>query len=130
MSRPVPAGICVVLIDAIQIKRCSIVGALGVDENGQEHLLGLAEGATENPTLVTGLIEDLVEQSFGVCRREARNLRRRRSGEQALRRTAAGLEQAARGRRWPRGHRSMPVLLAGLKRHIDGIDFSLFGHSA
>ncbi len=34
----------------------------------------------------------------------------------------AGLEQAAKGWRRLRGHRSMPVLLAGLKRHVDGIN--------
>ncbi len=42
--------------------------------------------------------------------------------EMALRWTAAGLEQAAKGWRRLRGHRSMPVLLAGLKRHVDGIN--------
>lgn len=248
MARPVPAGIRVVFVDAIQIKGRSIVGALGVDESGRKHLLGLAEGATENATLITGLIEDLVErglsadegllfvidgakalraaiarcfgqralvqrcqvhkarniaehlprdqhafiarkllaawrepdpeaakrslaalarslerahpgaakslreglaetltitrlglcghdalwrtlrstnpveQSFGVCRREARNVKRWQSGEQALRWTAAGLQQAAKGWRRLRGHRSMPALLAGLKRHLDRID--------
>jgi transposase-like protein len=254
MARPVPKGICVVFIDAIHIKGCSIVGALGVDEGGQKHLLGMAEGATENATLVTDLIEDLVErglsaehgllfvidgakalraaitrcfgaraavqrcqvhkarniaehlprdqhafiarklvaawrdpdpeaaersltalarslekahpgaakslreglaetltitrlglaghdalwrtlrstnpveQSFGVCRREARNVKRWQSGEQALRWTAAGLEQAAKGWRRLRGHRSMPLLLAGLKRHIDAIDQEVNAH--
>ena len=35
---------------------------------------------------------------------------------------AAGLEQASRGWRRLRGYRSMPVLLAGLKRHVTEID--------
>jgi hypothetical protein len=41
---------------------------------------------------------------------------------QVLRATGQPLEQAAKGWRRLRGHRSMPVLLAGLKHHIDGID--------
>ena len=44
------------------------------------------------------------------------------SGEQALRWVAAGLERASRGWRKLRGHRSMPILLAGLKRHVMSID--------
>ena len=248
LDRPVPAGIRVVFVDALEIKGRAIVGALGVDEGGSKHLLGLAEGATENATLVTGLIADLVErglqaddgllfvidgakalraairrcfgeraliqrcqvhkarnvtehlpeserpflrrkleaawrqpdaeaaeraltalaralershpgaakslreglpetltvtrlgltshdalwrtlrstnpveQSFSVCRVEARNVKRWSSGEQALRWVAAGLEQASRGWRKLRGHRSMPILLAGLKRHVVSID--------
>ena len=41
---------------------------------------------------------------------------------QALRWVAAGLHQARMGWRRLRGHRSMPVLLAGLKRHVNEID--------
>ncbi len=59
---------------------------------------------------------------IGGCRREARNVKRWQSGEQALRWTAAGLEQAANGWRRLRGHHPMSVLLARLKRHIDAID--------
>jgi len=248
LARPVPAGIRVVFVDALEIKGRAIVGALGVDETGAKHLLGIAEGATENATLVTGLIADLVErgltaeagllfvidgakalraairrcfgeralvqrcqvhkarnvaehlpeaerpflrrkleaawrqpdadhaerslialarslerahpgaarslreglhetltitrlglashdalwrtlrstnpveQAFSVCRTEARNVKRWQSGEQALRWVAAGLEQASAGWRRLRGHRSMPLLLAGLKRHVNEID--------
>jgi putative transposase len=63
-----------------------------------------------------------VEQAFSVCRSEARNVKRWQSGEQALRWVAAGLEQASTGWRRLRGYRSMPVLLAGLKRHVNAID--------
>jgi putative transposase len=248
LARPVPAGIRVVFIDGLEIKGRAIVGALGVDEGGRKHLLGIAEGATENATLVTGLIADLVErglsaeagllfvidgakalraairrcfgeralvqrcqvhkarnvaehlpeaerpflrrkleaawrqpdadqaerslaalarslerahpgaakslreglqetltitrlglashdalwrtlrstnpveQAFSICRTEARNVKRWQSGEQALRWVAAGLEQASAGWRRLRGHGSMPVLLAGLKRHVNEID--------
>jgi putative transposase len=62
------------------------------------------------------------EQMFSVCRTEQRNVKRWQSGDQALRWVAAGLEQASTGWRRLRGHRSMPVLLAGLKRHVNQID--------
>jgi transposase-like protein len=248
LRRPVPAGIRVVFVDALEIKGRAIVAALGVDATGAKHLLGIAEGATENARLVTGLIEDLVErglcaeggllfvidgakalrtairrcfgeralvqrcqvhkarnvtdhlpererplvrrkleaawrnpdaeaaerslaalarsldpahpgaaaslreglsetltvtrlglaphealwrtlrstnpveQAFSVCRVEARNVKRWQSGEQALRWVAAGLQQASTGWRRLRGHRSMPVLQAGLTRHVNVID--------
>jgi len=248
LQRPVPAGIRVVFIDCVEIKGRAIVAALGVDADGAKHLLGIAEGATENARLITRLIEDLVErglaadegllfvidgakalraairrcfgeralihrcqvhkarnvtdhlpererpfvrrkleaawrnadaeaaarsltalarslekahpgaaasvreglsetltvtrlgltphdalwrtlrstnpveQMFSVCRTEQRNVKRWQSGDQALRWVAAGLEQASTGWRRLRGHRSMPVLLAGLKRHVNEID--------
>jgi transposase-like protein len=251
LRRPVPAGIRVVFIDALEIKGRAIVAALGIDAAGAKHLLGIAEGATENARLVTALIEDLtergltadegllfvidgakalrtairrcfgeralvqrcqvhkarnvtdhlpererpfvrrkleaawrspdpdaaerslsalarsletahpgaarslreglsetltitrlglaphealwrtlrstnpVEQAFSVCRVEARNVKRWQSGDQALRWVAAGLEQASAGWRRLRGFRSMPVLLAGLKRHVTAIDQEL-----
>jgi putative transposase len=248
LRRPVPQGIRVVFVDALGVKGRAIVAALGVDESGAKHLLGIGEGATENTTLVTGLIADLVErglsadrgllfvidgakalraairrcfgeralvhrcqvhkarnvterlpeaerpflrrkleaawrnpdagaaersllalarslekahpgaakslreglhetltitrlglathdalwrtlrstnpveQAFSVCRTEARNVKRWQSGEQALRWVAAGLERASTGWRRLRGHRSMPILLAGLTRHVNEID--------
>jgi transposase-like protein len=248
LARPVPEGIAVVFVDGLEIKGRAIVAALGIDRSGAKHLLGIAEGATENATLVTGLIEDLVErglsagegllfvidgakalraairrcfadralvhrcqvhkarnvtehlpeaerpflrrkieaawrdpdadraertltalarsierahpgaarslreglhetltitrlgltshdalwrtlrstnpveQAFSICRTEARNVKRWQSGEQALRWVAAGLAQASTGWRRLRGHRSMPVLLAGLKRHVDELE--------
>jgi transposase-like protein len=248
LERPVPDGVRIVFVDAVEIKGRSIVGALGVDKSGAKHLLGIREGATENARLVTALIEELIErglsaekgllcvidgakalraairrcfgeralvqrcqvhkarniaeelpqserawvarklqaawrdpdperaarslaalarslekahpgaassvreglaetltitrlglaphealwrtlrstnpaeQMFSVCRGGQRNVKRWSSGEQALRWVAAGLTQATKGWRRLRGHRSMPVLLAGLKRHVNGID--------
>jgi len=71
-----------------------------------------------------------VEQAFSVCRTEARNVKRWQSGDQALRWVAAGLQQASSGWRRLRGHRSMPILLAGLKRHVDAIDQEVAGRLA
>jgi putative transposase len=41
-----------------------VVVALGVDETGRKHLLGLVQGATENATMVQGLLDDLVERGL------------------------------------------------------------------
>ena len=43
--------------------------AVGVDAEGQKHVLGLAAGATENQVLVRGLLEDLVRRGLKVGRR-------------------------------------------------------------
>ncbi len=39
-----------------------VVAAVGVDSQGNEHVLGLAEGATENAVVVKALLEQLVER--------------------------------------------------------------------
>ena len=46
-----------------------MVAAIGVAADGRKHLLGLAEGATENATVVTGLLEDLVARGVDPARR-------------------------------------------------------------
>jgi hypothetical protein len=38
--------------------------ALGVDPTGKKHLLGVREGATENATVVTELLADLVARGL------------------------------------------------------------------
>ena len=37
-------------------------GAVGVDVEGDKHVLGIREGATENSTVITALLEDIVAQ--------------------------------------------------------------------
>ena len=43
--------------------------AVGVDTRGQKHVLGLRSGATENATVVTALLEELVERGVRPGRR-------------------------------------------------------------
>lgn len=47
-----------------------VVGALGIDGEGNKHPLGLVEGATENAAVVQALIDNLVERGLDpkVCR--------------------------------------------------------------
>jgi putative transposase len=52
----------VIYIDGIQRGGYHVIVAVGVDEKGYKHLLGLREGATENGAVVTALLEDLVDR--------------------------------------------------------------------
>ena len=52
------------LIDGVQVGRHCIVVALGIDNSGAKHPLGLWEGATENTTVCQGLLSNL--QSRGL----------------------------------------------------------------
>jgi len=53
-----------VIIDGIAIAEQSVVIALGIDENGQKHPLGLWQGATENAELCIGLLNNLIERGL------------------------------------------------------------------
>lgn len=57
------------MIDGIEFAGQVMVVALGLDENGVKHLLGLWQGATENATVVKALLEDLVERGLDSKRR-------------------------------------------------------------
>ena len=61
--------ILVIYIDGIVFGKYRVVAAVGVDCEGEKHLLGLSEGATENAVVVKGLLEDLVERGIDPGRR-------------------------------------------------------------
>lgn len=52
----------VVMIDGLVVAEQTVVAALGIDENGQKHPLGLWQGATENTEVCEGLLSDLVSR--------------------------------------------------------------------
>jgi putative transposase len=61
MSRDLSGlSLCSMVIDGIHVGEHLVVIALGIDESGDKHILGLHEGATENEAVCTGLISDLV----------------------------------------------------------------------
>lgn len=66
LARPVPAGIRVLFIDGVSFGEQTMVGAIGVDLDGHKHLLGIAEGATENTSVVTALVAGLVERGLSA----------------------------------------------------------------
>jgi transposase-like protein len=52
----------VVYIDGMVFGEQHVIGAVGIDRTGYKHVLGIAQGATENGTVVTALLESLVER--------------------------------------------------------------------
>lgn len=64
LERPVPKDLLAVLIDGKYFPKQCIIVALGIDKEGRKHVLGLWEGATENTTVVKGLLEDLVSRGL------------------------------------------------------------------
>lgn len=56
------------LIDGVHFGQHVVLAAVGVDEHGDKHVLGLREGATENTTAVRALLADLVERGLDDTR--------------------------------------------------------------
>ena len=59
----------VIYVDGVRFGAYHMIAAIGVDVEGNKHVLGLREGATENAVVVTGLLEDLVERGVQPARR-------------------------------------------------------------
>jgi len=59
----------VLMIDGIHFGGQVLVVALGIAEGGAKHVLGVWQGATENTTVVKGLLEDLVVRGLNRQRR-------------------------------------------------------------
>jgi putative transposase len=66
LQRPLTTRMLVLYLDAIVLGSHAILVALGVDAEGRKHVLGLREGATENATVTTALLEDLVARGLDV----------------------------------------------------------------
>ncbi len=59
----------VIYVDGVRFGDHQVIVSVGVDAEGQKHVLGLAAGATENQVVVRGLLEDLVRRGLKVGRR-------------------------------------------------------------
>lgn len=66
VQRPVPTDLVALLIDGQYFRKECLIVALGVDQEGQKHVLGLWQGATENSTLVRELLADLRERGLNT----------------------------------------------------------------
>jgi transposase-like protein len=64
MQRPVPKDLLVLMVDSKFFGGDCLVAAIGVDLAGRKHVLGIWHGATENSTVVKGLLEDLVSRGL------------------------------------------------------------------
>ena len=63
-QRPVPPNLVALLLDGKSFRGEHLIVALGVDESGHKHVLGLWHGATENSTVVRALLADLHERGL------------------------------------------------------------------
>lgn len=68
-QRPVPKDLLALMIDGKFLGGSCLVAAIGIDLQGQKHVLGLWHGATENATVVKGLLEDLVSRGLETERK-------------------------------------------------------------
>ena len=57
-------SVLVIYIDGIVVHGHHIIAAVGVDEAGDKHLLGLAPGASENAQVVKDLLQGLIERGL------------------------------------------------------------------
>jgi putative transposase len=62
-------NLVVLMIDGIHFGGQVLVVALGIAEGGEKHVLGVWQGATENTTVVQGLLEDLIDRGLDLGRR-------------------------------------------------------------
>jgi len=61
--------ILIVYLDGLRLGQHHILGAVGVDSTGQKHVLGLREGSSENASIVSELLTDLVRRGLDPARR-------------------------------------------------------------
>jgi len=59
----------IIYLDGMHFGEQCVIAAVGVDEHGNKHVLGIQEGATENAAAVKALLEDLVERGVKPERR-------------------------------------------------------------
>jgi putative transposase len=69
LAQPLDAlDVRIVLIDGLHFRDHVILVALGVDSQGQKHVLALREGTTENATVCKALLADLGERGLDLER--------------------------------------------------------------
>jgi putative transposase len=56
--------LCALLIDATPFEGQQMVAALGIAQNGRKMILGIRQGATENATVVSELLSDLLSRGL------------------------------------------------------------------
>lgn len=65
MERPLgDLKLCAVLIDGTPFRDRQIIVALGIGVDGKKIVLGLREGGTENTTVVSALLSDMIERGM------------------------------------------------------------------
>ena len=59
----------VLYLDGVIFGEHHVLVAVGVDEKGRKHVLGIAEGASENQVVARGLLQDLVRRGLKTDRK-------------------------------------------------------------
>jgi len=54
--------ILIIYVDGLVFAEHNVIAAVGVDVNGYKHVLGIAEGATENSAVATALLSSIAER--------------------------------------------------------------------
>ena len=54
----------VMMIDGLELGKMTIIAAMGIDSDGKKRVLGIAEGGSENSTVVKNLLEDLIARGL------------------------------------------------------------------
>ncbi len=101
-------------MDGIIVASYHIIAAVGVDAQGNKHVLGLALGSSENAKVVKDLLATLADR--GVDLNVARLWVIDRS--KALRWTAAGFLEAEKSFRKLRGFAQLKSLINGLRPRV------------
>ena len=86
----------VIQIDGLHIGNdLVLVGALGIDGEGNKQPLGLVEGATENAAVVQALVDNLIERGLDprVC--DCSSLTARRRLPRCCARPSVGIRQSS-----------------------------------
>ncbi len=60
--------VAVLMLDGIEIGEYAVVIALGIDSQGQKHILSIRQGSTENTELVKALLQDIIERGISTAR--------------------------------------------------------------
>jgi transposase-like protein len=56
--------LAVLMLDALVCGESTVIVALGIDEKGTKHVLGITEGATENTSACAALLSNLIERGL------------------------------------------------------------------
>ena len=62
-------NLLVIYVDGLVFGDYTMIGVVGVDAEGHKHVLGIREGATENSTVITELLEDIVSRGVDPKRK-------------------------------------------------------------
>lgn len=56
----------VMMIDGLELGKMTILAAMGIDSEGKKRILGIAEGGSENSTVVKSLLQDLIDRGLNA----------------------------------------------------------------